>query len=99
MTIIVDLCIVPVGAEVSLSKYIAACEKEIKKSGLDYELFPNGTAIKGDWDEVFNVIKICHNIVHDMGVPRIHTNIKIGSRIDKDQSILDKISSVKAYIE
>jgi uncharacterized protein YqgV (UPF0045/DUF77 family) len=30
-----------------------------------------------------------------MGVPRISTNVRIGTRIDKDQSMIDKIKSVE----
>jgi uncharacterized protein YqgV (UPF0045/DUF77 family) len=34
-----------------------------------------------------------------MGVPRIHTDIKLGTRIDRLQSMADKITSVKKKLE
>ena len=34
MKVIVDLCVVPIGVGLSVSKYIAECEKIIKKAGL-----------------------------------------------------------------
>ena len=46
----VDLCLVPLGVGTSLSPYLALCQEVIEKSGLDYELGPNGTAIEGEWD-------------------------------------------------
>ncbi len=99
MKVIIDLCIVPIGIGVSLSKYIAVCQEEIDKSGLKYELHPNGTAIEGDWDEVFAVIKKCHQTLHSMGAPRLHTTIKLGTRVDKNQTLSDKISSVSNHLK
>tara|TARA_B100002019_G_scaffold223324_1_gene196227 strand:+ start:299 stop:595 length:297 start_codon:yes stop_codon:yes gene_type:complete len=97
MKVIVDLCIVPIGIGASLSKYISICENEIKKTKLKYILCPNGTSIEGEWDEVFEVIKKCHQKLHDINVPRIHTNIKIGTRIDKIQTLEDKINALDQY--
>lgn len=98
MNVIVDFCIVPIGVGISLSKYIAECQKEILKSGLKYELHANGTAIEGEWEEVFFVIKKCHEVVHKLGAPRIHTNIKLGTRNDKSQTIEQKVESVKSLL-
>jgi len=58
-------------------------------------LHANGTNIEGEWDKVFEAIKKCHERLHQMGVPRISTNVRIGTRIDKDQSMIDKIKSVE----
>ena len=52
MNVSVDLCVVPIGVGVSLSPYIAACQRVIASAGLVHELGPNGTAIEGPWDEV-----------------------------------------------
>ena len=34
MNVILDLCIVPIGVGVSLSSYVAACEKVLSEAGL-----------------------------------------------------------------
>lgn len=94
MKTIVDLCVVPLGVGVSLSDYVAACEKILYASGLKHTLHANGTNIEGDWDEVFAAIKKCHETVHRMGAPRIFTTIKLGTRTDKEQHMPDKIRSV-----
>jgi uncharacterized protein (TIGR00106 family) len=96
MKVIVDLTIVPIGVGVSLSKYVAACESVLDRPGLTTSLHPNGTSIEGDWDEVFQAIRECHQKVHSMGAPRIHTNIKLGTRTDRDQTMQDKLDSVQA---
>lgn len=95
MHIIVDLCVVPLGVGVSVSPYIAECEKIIRQAGLKAHLHAYGTNIEGEWEQVFQAIKQCHEKIHDMGAPRITTTIKLGSRTDRHQSMDDKIASVE----
>jgi len=94
MNVIVDFCLVPIGTEVSLSRYVAACENVLREAGLKTALHANGTNIEGDWDAVFAAIKRCHQMVHEMGAPRISTIIKVGTRIDRAQTMEDKVNSV-----
>lgn len=94
MKVIVDFMIVPIGVGTSLSKYVAACQKIIDGTDLNYTLHANGTNIEGEWDDVFDVIKKCHEKLHEMGAPRISTVIKAGTRTDKEQTMGNKISSV-----
>lgn len=95
MHVIADLCVVPVGVGVSVSKYVAACEKVIKDAGLSAQLHAYGTNIEGEWDDVFAAIKRCHEVVHEMGAPRISSTLKFGTRVDRDQTMADKIRSVE----
>lgn len=98
MKVIVDLCVIPLGVGVSLSRYVAACETVLAEAGLKIQLHANGTNIEGEWEEVFAAIKRCHEVVHAMGAPRITTTIKLGTRIDRDQTMDDKIKSVQAKL-
>jgi uncharacterized protein (DUF924 family) len=43
---------------------------------LQSQLYPNGTAIEGEWEPVFNAIEACHQAVHAMGCPRVYTTVK-----------------------
>jgi uncharacterized protein (TIGR00106 family) len=95
MKVLVDLCIVPLGVGVSLSSYIAECEKVLTDAGLKTSLHSYGTNIEGEWDDVFAAIKRCHEKVHAMGAPRITTTIKAGTRTDRDQTMEDKVRSVR----
>jgi uncharacterized protein (TIGR00106 family) len=99
MNVIVDFTVVPVGVGVSLSGYVAACEKVLAASGLTYELHANGTNVEGEWADVFTAIRRCHETLHAMGVPRIHTDIKLGTRTDRTQTMADKIASVQRQIK
>lgn len=94
MKVIMDLCVVPMGVGVSVSKYVVACHKVLKEAGLESTLHAYGTNIEGDWEEVMTAVRRCHEKVHEMGAPRITTTIKMGTRIDRDQSMDDKVTSV-----
>jgi uncharacterized protein (TIGR00106 family) len=98
MKVLVDLCIVPIGVGVSLSTYIAECEKVLTAAGLKTSLHSYGTNIEGEWDDVFAAIKLCHEKIHEMGAPRITTTIKAGTRTDRNQTMKDKIDSVKSKL-
>ena len=95
MKVIADLTVLPIGVGVSLSKYIAACEKVIDDAGLDKRLHSYGTNIEGEWDDVFAAVKRCHEVLHEMGVPRVSCVIKAGTRTDRAQSMDDKVQSVE----
>lgn len=99
MNVMVDLCVVPIGVGVSVSEYIAECERLIEGAGLESELHPYGTVIQGDWDAVFRVVKQCHERVHEMGVPRVFTTLKVGTRTDRTQTMADKIDSVRRKLD
>lgn len=98
MKVIADLCVVPLGVGVSVSDYVAACEKVLKEAGLNTQLHAYGTNIEGEWDEVFAAIKRCHEVVHKMGAPRITTTLKFGTRTDRVQTMEDKVKSVEKKV-
>ena len=94
MNVIMDLCIVPMGVGVSVSKYVAVCQKILHAQGLKTRLHAYGTNIEGEWDTVMAGVKRCHEKIHEMGAPRITTTIKLGTRTDRSQGMNDKIDSV-----
>jgi uncharacterized protein (TIGR00106 family) len=94
MKVMVDVGVVPIGVGVSLSSYVAACERIFAEAGLTTRLHAYGTNIEGEWDAVFGAIKRCHEALHEMGAPRLYTVIKAGTRIDKAQTLDDKVASV-----
>jgi len=98
MNVIVDIAIIPIGIGISLSKYVAACERVLGEAGLNPQLHANGTNVEGEWDDVFQAIKQCHEVLHTMGAPRVATNLRIGTRVDKLQTMEDKIVSVESKI-
>lgn len=94
MKVILDLCIVPMGVGVSVSKYVAECQRVLIEAGLEHQLHAYGTNVSGEWDDVFAAVKLCHERVHAMGAPRITTSIKVGTRTDREQTMQHKVESV-----
>ncbi|MFV0438709.1 MAG: MTH1187 family thiamine-binding protein [Desulfopila sp.] len=95
MQVILDLCVVPLGVGVSVSKYVVACERIIADAGLKSSLHAYGTNIEGEWDQVMAAVRKCHETIHAMGAPRITTTIKLGTRTDRVQTMADKVKSVQ----
>jgi len=95
MNVIADLTVLPIGVGTSLSKYIAACERVLNDYELETRLHAYGTNIEGEWDTVFAAVKRCHEVLHEMGVPRVSCVIKAGTRTDRDQTMDDKVRSVE----
>ncbi len=98
MNVIVDFCVIPLGAGESLAPYIAECQRILMELELNHELHAYGTNIEGEWEAVMEAIKRCHNRIHEMGAPRITSTLKIGTRIDREDSMARKIESVKRVL-
>ena len=99
MKVIADFCLVPIGVGVSVSKYVAECQRVLAESGLDYQMHAYGTNVEGEWERVLDVIRICHERVHAMGAPRVGTSLRLGTRNDREQTMDDKLRSVAARLE
>ena len=99
MKVIADLTVVPLGVGVSVSRYVVACQKVLDDAGLETRLHAYGTNIEGEWDDVFAAIKRCHEVIHEMGAPRVSTSIKVGTRTDRDQTMADKVESVESKMK
>jgi uncharacterized protein (TIGR00106 family) len=95
MKVLVDISIVPLGVGLSLSSYVAECEKIFARAGLKTALHAYGTNVEGEWDDVFGAIRQCHETLHAMGAPRISTNLRLGTRTDRTQTLEDKVRSVR----
>lgn len=94
MHAIVGFTLVPIDAGISVSPYIAAVERVLEDSGLTFEVNCNSTNVEGEWEEVFDAIKRCHEVVHAEGAPRIHTCLQVGTRTDREQRMAEKLESV-----
>jgi uncharacterized protein (TIGR00106 family) len=94
MKVLAEVSVIPIGVGVSLSEYVAACERVLRDAGLEPRLHAFGSNVEGDWDVVMGAIRRCHEKVHEMGAPRVSTSVKLSSRIDRSQTLEDKVRSV-----
>ena len=99
MHVMIDLCVVPLGVGVSVSNYIAECEKILHQAGLETHLHAYGTNVAGEWNDVFDAVRRCHERVHELGAPRITSTIKVGTRTDRVQTMSEKIDSVQQKLQ
>ncbi|KAK4948080.1 UPF0045 protein M15 [Elasticomyces elasticus] len=94
-----DFCLIPLGTPTaSVSAQIADVQRLMKKSGLKYSMHSAGTTVEGSWDDVTRLIGQAHSILHEKGIVRIQTDIRIGSRTDKSQTMEDKVSAVEKLL-
>ncbi len=98
MKCMADLCVIPFNGKISVADEIAQCHRVLKRFNIDIQLHGYGTNLHGDWDEVFAAIKACHQELHDTGIVRISSSIKVGTRTDKEQTISDKIDAVETRL-
>jgi uncharacterized protein (TIGR00106 family) len=87
-----------VGVGVNLAPFIATCERVLTAAGLKIQLHPNGTAIEGEWYQVFLAIRNCHEQLHAMGCARLFSSLHVNTRIDRDQTLEQKVASVEALL-
>lgn len=91
-----DFCLIPIGtASASVSAQIADVQRLIEQSGVKYVMHSAGTTLEGSWDRVHQVIGQAHTLLHQQGVVRIQSDIRVGSRTDKEQSFEDKVNKVR----
>lgn len=94
MKCMADLCVIPIGEGVSVAEEVTQCERILRTFPIETQMHAYGTNLYGDWDEVFAAIKACHEQLHDQGVVRISSTIRVGTRTDKEQTFADKIAAV-----
>lgn len=98
MKVLAGITVVPLGVGVSLSAYVAECERILVAAGLRPQLHANGTNVEGEWDVVFAALRRCHERLHEMGAPRVTTHLQVATRTDRDQTLEDKIRSVRSKL-
>jgi uncharacterized protein (TIGR00106 family) len=94
----VEISLIPIGVGVSLSPYIARVHDVLVEAGLSPEMHANGTNVEGDWDTVMTAVRRCHEALHSMGVVRINTTLKIGTRTDRDQSLAETVERARQHL-
>ncbi|OAP58392.1 hypothetical protein AYL99_07482 [Fonsecaea erecta] len=94
-----DFCLIPLGTPTaSVSAEIAEVQRLMKRSGLKYSMHSAGTTIEGSWDDVMRLIGQAHTLLHEKGIVRIQSDIRVGSRTDKAQTMEDKVSAVEKLL-
>lgn len=94
---IAQFSIVPMGKTESLSQDVAKVLDLVDKSGLDYKLTAMATIIEGDTDQVFDLIKKCHQEMRKSS-SRVLTHINIDDREGAKGRIKGKVEDVEKVL-
>ncbi len=95
---LVEFSIVPVGEGSSIGDYLAEVLDIVDRSGIPYKVNPMGTVVEGEWDEIFSLIKQCHNRVMQKA-ERAITTITIDDRKGKPNRLDEKVASIERRLQ
>ncbi len=91
---LIEFTIVPVGSGSSIGDRLAEVLKIVDESGLPYKINPMGTVVEGEWDELFGLIRKCHDTVMKKE-ERVLTTISVDDRKGKPNRLEEKVKSVE----
>ncbi len=94
MKAVAEIQVIPIGVGVSVRAEVMRAHKLIKDSGLIVQLHSYGTNVEGELDVILDTIRKIHEVLHEEGVPRLATSIKLGTRIDKEPDLAGKLFEV-----
>jgi uncharacterized protein (TIGR00106 family) len=94
MGVMVEFSIVPLGKGVSVSPVIARVLKIVMDSGVPYKANPMGTVIEGEWGQLLDLIKKCHDEAMK-DADRVVTSIKVDDYQGKEGRLEKKLESVE----
>ena len=90
MKALAEIQVIPIGSGVSVRDEVMRAHEIIKASGLEVQLHAYGTNVEGELDTILSVIKQIHETLHEQGTTRLSTNVKLGTRRDKEPTLADK---------
>jgi len=95
--VVAEVTVVPLGtASASLSAYVAAVEKVLKKfPRLKSMLTPMSTILEGEMADVLEAVKAMHEVPFRMGAMRVSTTLRLDDRRDKPVTMAGKLAAVR----
>jgi uncharacterized protein (TIGR00106 family) len=96
-----DLTVIGLGrSEVSASPYIAEIQRRLAaQDRVRFQMHAMGTSLEGDTADILAVVGELHAVPFEMGLPRVYTVLKLDERRDREQSLEDKVASVRRRLE
>ena len=96
-----DLTVIALGrAEASASRYIAEIQRRLAaQDRVRYAMHAMGTSLEGSTADILAVAGELHAVPFDMGIPRVYSILKLDERRDREQTLEDKVESVRRRLE
>jgi uncharacterized protein (TIGR00106 family) len=86
-----EIQVIPIGVGVSVRREVQLAHGILAEAGLSAQLHAYGTNVEGEMREIFEAVERIHELLHESGVARLSTFIKIGTRTDKETSLAGKL--------
>jgi len=91
MKAIAEVQIIPIGVGVSVRKEVIRAHQLLEESGLNITLHANGSNMEGELGDVMATIQRTIEVLHEEGIVRLSTHIKVGTRTDKVPTMQGKL--------
>jgi uncharacterized protein (TIGR00106 family) len=93
--VIAEFSIFPTSEGSSVSRYVKEVIKVIENSGLRSETGAMSTTIEApDLASILKVVSECHQVLLKMGARRIHLDLRVDHRLDKEATIDSKLRAL-----
>ncbi|MEJ2548594.1 MAG: MTH1187 family thiamine-binding protein [Gemmatimonadota bacterium] len=86
-----DIQCIPIGSGVSVRTQVMKAHAILEKANLNATLHPNGTSVEGELDAILVAVREIHETLHEEGVVRLVSFVKIATRTDKEPSLKGKL--------
>ena len=96
-----ELTVIGLGRpDASAGEYIAEIQRRLaNQDRVRYELQAMGTNLEGTTEDILAVVAELHRVPFELGLPRVYSVLKLDERRDKEQTLADKVSSVRERID
>ena len=91
---LIEFSMIPIGSGSSIGDRLAEVLRVIDTSGVPYKVNPMGTVIEGEWDDLFRLIKECHETMMKKE-ERVLTSISIDDRKGRPDRLEQKVKSIE----
>jgi uncharacterized protein (TIGR00106 family) len=95
-----DLTVIALGrADASASRYIAEIQRRLERQDrVRFLLHAMGTSLEGTTEDILAVVAELHAVPFELGIPRVYTVLKLDERRDREQTLEDKVESVRRLL-
>jgi len=96
-----DLTVIALGrADTSASRYIAEIQRRLERQDrVRYVLHAMGTSLEGSTEDILAVVGELHAVPFELGIPRVYSVLKLDERRDREQTLKDKVESVRRLLD
>ncbi|MBA2638197.1 MAG: MTH1187 family thiamine-binding protein [Solirubrobacterales bacterium] len=96
-----DLTVIALGRpDASASVYVAEIQRRLAaQDRVHYVMHAMGTSLEGDTADVLALVAELHAVPFELGVPRVYSVLKLDERRDREQTLEDKVASVRRLLD